>query len=47
MLIRMGALIGMGSLIKRNTFKGGPYLKWDAYWKEETKSNHYSMLLSL
>ena len=34
-LIRMGALIGIGALINKNTLEGG------AYWKEGAKSNHY------
>ena len=41
-LIRMGALIGMGALIDKNTFEGegGTHSKGVAYWKEGAKSNH-------
>ena len=31
---RMGALIGIGALIDKDTFEGG------AYWKEGAKLNH-------
>ena len=40
-LIRMGALIGIGELIFQNTFKGDAYLKGRVYWKEGAKLNHY------
>ena len=36
----MGALIGIGVLINKNTFEPA-YLKGDTYWKEGAKSNHY------
>ena len=37
----MGALIGIGALIYKNTFYGGAYSEGGAYWKEGAKSNHY------
>ncbi len=37
----MGALIGIGALIYKNTSEGGAYLEGCAYWKEGAKSNHY------
>ena len=37
----MGAIIGIGALINKNTFEGGRLFKRRAYWKEGTKSNHY------
>ena len=37
----MGALIGIGALINKNTFEGGAYSEGGAYWKEGAKSNHY------
>ena len=40
----MGALIGIGALINKNTFKGGAYSEEGAYWKEGAKSNHYGTL---
>ena len=48
-LIRMGALIGIGVLINKNTFEGGHLFKRGTYWKEDAKSNHYGscfMILS-
>ena len=40
--IRIGAVIGIGALINKNTFEGGgAYLEGGAYWKEGAKSNHY------
>ena len=40
-LIRMGALIGIGALINKNTFEGGCLFGRGGYWKEGAKSNHY------
>ena len=37
----MGALIGIGALIDKNTFEGGAYSEGGAYWKEGAKSNPY------
>lgn len=38
----MGALIGKGAIINKNTFQEGAYSKGGTYWKEGTnKSNHY------
>ena len=53
----MGALIGMGALINKNTFelgrlltkthsKGGAYSEGGAFWKEGAKSNHYGIPFS-
>ena len=40
----MGALIGIGALINKNTFEGGcAYSEEDTYWKEGTKLNHYGI----
>ena len=44
----MGALIGMGALINKNTFEWGRLLtkthsKGGAFWKEGAKSNHYGI----
>ena len=44
-LIRMGALIGIGALINKNTFEGGHLLERGGYWKEGTKSNHYGIYI--
>ncbi len=42
----MGALIGIGALIYKNTFEGGggAYSEGGAYWKEGAKTNHYGKL---
>ena len=37
----MGALIGIGALINKNTFEGERLFERGAYWKEGAKSNHY------
>ena len=41
--VRMGALIGIGVLIDKNTFEGGRLFRRGAYWKEGAKSNHYGI----
>lgn len=41
----MRALIGIDALIRKNKFEGRRLFERGAFWKEDSKSNHYGNLI--